>query len=144
MPYTIDDIHAAVLAQLIEPGSNISALCKTIDTFHGEAQDILDRADELITAMPACWVLYAGSTFDGRTSALQDNFNIMLVYMVRDIRADEQRASIYSLIEAGKRDLHGHNLGLYINPLRPGAIRMVRVTSRYAVYSHQLSTFFKS
>ncbi len=142
--YTIDQIHTAALDLLKAKGSKVSALARTIDTFHGEVQDILDQASQLIVAMPACWVLYAGSTFEGQTNQLQDNFNLMVVYMVKELRSDVQKATMYALLEAGKKDLHGNNLGLYINPLKPVAIRQVKITREYAVYSHQLQTFFKT
>src|SRR5574340_57957 len=98
MNYTIDQIHTAALDTLRAKGSALSALAKTIDTFRGEAQDILDQAPELIAAMPAAWVLYAGSTFEGQTNMLQDNFNLMIVYMVQELRSNLQKASMYKLL----------------------------------------------
>ena len=138
--YTIDGIHAAMLA--VMKASALKNVCKTIDTYAGEVQDVVDQADQLLITPPAALLLYGGSTFAGKTGLLQDNFNLVIVYLAKDLRGGKDlEAGMYAMIEAGKT-LHGSNLGLQISPLKPVAIRMVKVGKTYSIYQHQIQTFF--
>jgi hypothetical protein len=137
------DIITNTLTALKAAGSSMLTAAKTIDLYDGEAQDIASLVPQMTGTPPLCLACYGGSTFSGFTGSQIENFTLLLVYVVKDVNNKGKRLkAIDAMKSAAIEQLMGDNLGLDINPLVPGPVRMQLVTREFSVYSHQFSTFF--
>jgi phage gp37-like protein len=139
MSYTVDEIYAPLLDLLKQ---SFGGIAETVDSYHGEVQDIVDQAPQLAVAFPAVFLLYGGATFEGR-SALVENFTALVVYVAKDVRGgDHLRIAAHAMIEAGKAAISGNNLGLNIAHFRPGPVRHIRTVREFSIYTQQFTTWF--
>ncbi len=141
MGYDTDKLHDAVLQQA---RAQMSGVCNTIDTYHGEVRDIVTMLQQLPISYPACLVLYDGSTFsETARRSYTETWSLLLVLIAKDLRGGaDLKDSMYSVLKAAKAAFIDQNLGLEINPLKPKQIKRELVTRDFSIYSFSLSTFF--
>lgn len=138
--YTIGQIEDAIISEL--QGSALGAVCRTIAVYHGEINDLTAKAGQLMSQLPAVYLLYAGSDFEEPANLSFDDIRTyMVVCMAKDLRGDlNLRAAIYPMLESIKSTLIGNNLGLDIEPLKPRKIEAVMVTGIISIYSFDIET----
>jgi len=140
--YTIAEIEDAIVAAL--KASPLQDICRTIDAYHGEIDDLAGEVKQLLVQMPAVFVLYAGSRF-GETAnrSFDDEMTFTCVAVAKDLRGRAHlRAGIYEILEALKAALIDQDLGLDIEPLHPIGIEATMVTRAVSIYSFDIRTGF--
>lgn len=142
MSYKIEDIEDAIVNAL--KASPLAAIAKTIDSYHGEIDTIIDQVKQLTMPMPAVYVLYAGSVFtEPANRSYDDEQTFTIIFIAKDLRGNEKlRAAIYPMIEAGKTALIDNNLNLNIEPLHPLRVEATFVTRAFSIYSFDIKTSF--
>lgn len=142
MSYTIEDIEDAIVNEL--KASSLNALCKTIESYHGEIDTIIEQVKQLTIPMPTVYVLYTGSDFPETANlSFDDNQTFTIVSIAKDLRGNENlRAAIYPILDALKDALIGNNLNLDIEPLKPKRIEATMVTRLFSIYSFDIETSF--
>ena len=142
MFYTITHIHDAALAWL--KLSDLKAVCSTIETYNGEAQDLIEDVKSLTIDYPAALVFYGGSQFSSEgSSPFIDTFMLTIVLVAKDLRSgDDIRASMYAMLEEVKK-MKDQTLGLEISPLAIARIRLLRVTKIVSIYAVDFTTVFE-
>jgi phage gp37-like protein len=142
MGYAIETIEDAILAAL--EASTLATTCKTIDTYHGEIDDLVKELKQLIIPLPATFVLYAGSRFtEPANRSYDDEQYYTIVCIAKDLRGRESlRTGIYDILEIIKATLIDSNLGLDIEPLHPVTIEATMITQQFSLYSFDIKTSF--
>lgn len=142
MSYKIEDIEDAIVNAL--KASPLAAIVKTIDSYHGEIDTIIEQVKQLTIPLPAVYVLYAGSDFPETANlSFDDNLTFTVVSIAKDLRGKEKlRAAIYPILDTLKETLIGNNLNLNIEPLKPKRIEATLVTRLFSIYSFDIETSF--
>ena len=136
-------IQDAILAEL--NASGLASVCKTIDNYHGQIDDLVADVQQLILPLPAAFVLYQQSTFSGQgNNPYFDEQTFSVLFIAKDLRGgDSLEASMYAMIEAGKTALIDKTLNLDIHPLQPVGIRAIKVTKLFSIYGFDVKTLFE-
>jgi phage gp37-like protein len=142
MVYSIADIEDAIVEAL--QGSGLAAIAKTIDSYHGEIDDLVKEVRSLTVPLPAVFVLYAGSVFDEAANrSFDDEQTFVVVAVAKSLRSRaDLREGMYDLLEAVKTALIDQDLDLDIEPLHPVSIEASLVTKEISVYAFHLKTGF--
>lgn len=144
MRYKIEDIEEAVMTAL-ENGKT-SESCKTIDSYHGEVDDLIDefKAGRILKSLPAVFVLYAGSAFiESANRSFDEEMNFSVVLMARNLRDKKDLSgAMYPLIEGVKQDLIDNDFELNIEPAHPVSIEAVMVAKGLSIYRFDIKTSF--
>ncbi len=142
MAYAIADIEDAIVAAL--KASPLQNICRTIDTYHGEIDDLVGEVRRLTVPLPAVFVLYTGSVFDEKANrSFDDEQTFTIVAVARSLRSRaELREGMYEILEAVKAALIDKDLDLAIEPLHPISIEASLVTKEISVYSFDIRTSF--
>lgn len=142
MSYTIAQLHDACIAWL--KSSPLRGVCATIDTYNGEAQQLVDDVKTMVIDFPAALVLYGGSTFEAQgSSPYLDNASLTVVLVAKDLRGgDDVKDSMYAMLEQVKK-MKDQALGLDISPLRLDRIRLLAATHVYSIYAVDFATVFE-
>lgn len=140
MAYAITDIEDAILTVL--QASDLADIARTIDSYHGEIDDLVREVRSLTVPLPAVFVLYAGSVFDEAANrSFDDEQAFTVVAVARSLRSrSELREGMYDLLEAIKASLIDNNLGLDIEPLHPLRIEAALVAKDLSVYGLDFKT----
>jgi phage gp37-like protein len=140
MGYTIADIEDAILTVL--QASDLADVARTIDSYHGEIDDLVKEVRSLTVPLPAVFVLYAGSVFDEAANrSFDDEQAFTVVAVARSLRSrSELRDGMYDLLEEIKAALIDNNLGLDIEPLHPLRIEAALVAKDLSVYGFDFKT----
>jgi phage gp37-like protein len=140
MAYAIADIEDAILTVL--QASALADVARTIDSYHGEIDDLVREVRSLTVPLPAVFVLYAGSVFDEAANrSFDDEQAFTVVAVARSLRSRaELRDGMYDLLEAIKAALIDNNLGLDIEPLHPVRIEAALVAKDLSVYGLDFKT----
>ena len=143
MTYPISEIHDAIANEL-QGTAGLSALCKTIAGYHGELDDLIGQASQLIIPLPAVYVLYGGSTFDESANrSFDDEMEFTIIAIAKDLRGDQKlKAAMYPILEEIKTALIDNDLNLNIEPLHPIRIEPTLITKTFSVYSFDIKTMF--
>lgn len=142
MTYSILQLHDAALVWL--KASTLKNVCATIESYNGEAQDLIEDVKSMTIDYPAALVLYGGSAFAAQgSSPYLDNFGLTIVLVAKDLRGGEDvKASMYAMLEEVKK-MKDQALGLEISPLALTRIRLLRATHIYSIYAVDFSTVFE-
>jgi len=137
---TIAEIEDAILAAL--KASDLAGVCKTIDTYHGELDDLVKEINRLTIPFPAVLVLYGGSAFSEPANRSYDEEPVFTVlHIAKDLRGRSAlRDGIYEMLEITRETLIDKNLGLDIEPLHPVSIAAVMVTGLLSIYSFDIKS----
>lgn len=140
MAYAIADIEDAIVTALT--GSDLADIAKTIDSYHGEIDDLVGEAKRLTVLLPAVFVLYAGSLFDEKANrSFDDEQKFTVVVIAKNLRSrGAQRDGMYEILEELKAVLIDNNLDLDIEPLHPLKIEASMVAKGLSIYSFDLKT----
>lgn len=140
--YTIQNIEDAIVNAF--KASPLNALCKTIDSYHGEIDDLVAKIGQLTVPLPAVYVIYSGSVFnESANRSFDDEMTFTTVFIAKDLRGNEKlKAAIYPMIEAGKTALIDNNLNLDIEPFHPIRIEATLITKAFSIYSMDAKTSF--
>ena len=140
MAYTIADIEDSIVDAL--KASGLAAIAKTIDSYHGEIEDLVGEAKKLLIPLPAVFVLYGGSQFDETANRSFDDEQIFTVVVVaRDLRGRASlRTGVYDILEELKNTLIDNNLDLDIEPLHPIRIDPLAITKGLSIYGFDFKT----
>lgn len=140
MGYTIADIEDAILTVL--QASDLADIARTIDSYHGEIDELVREVRSLTVPLPAVFVLYAGSVFDEAANrSFDDEQAFTVVAVARSLRSRaELRDGMYDLLEQIKAALIDNNLGLDIEPLHPLRIEAALVAKDLSVYGLDFKT----
>jgi len=141
--YTIAQMEDAILDAL-KADEILSDLCRTIDSYNGEALEFAQELDQTVIALPAVLVLYTGSAFsEPANRSFDDEMNFLLLVAASNLAGRKSAArAAYEILEAVKDCLIDVNLDLDIEPLHPVGVDLVAVTKRTAVYGLNLKTSF--
>lgn len=141
MSYTITQIEDAIVDKL-KASSALSAICKSIASYHAEIDDIVSIASQLTIQLPAVYVLYAGSTFtESANRSYDDEMTFTVVIVAKDLRGDQKlKASIYQILEEVKTILIDNNLDLDIEPIHPVRVEATIITKLFSIYSFDIKT----
>lgn len=141
--YTIEAIEDKILAAL--KASALATACKTVDTYHGEVDELVQELKKLIITLPATFVLFAGSKFTG-SGSYDDEMQFSIVFIAKDLRGrDSLRTGMYALLEIAKSTLINNDLGCKdIEPLHPESIAPILVTKEFSVYVFDMKTSFQN
>jgi phage gp37-like protein len=142
MAYSIADIEDAIVKALQD--SDLADIAKTIDSYHGEIDDLVAEVKRLTVPIPAVFVLYAGSSFDEAANrSFDDEQTFTVVCVAKSLRSRAAlREGMYDLLEAVKTALIDENLDLDIEPLHPVSIEASMVTKELSVYAFHIKTSF--
>jgi phage gp37-like protein len=145
MGYKIAEIEDAILTAM-QADADLSSACKTIDSFGGEAADLLAQAEQMIIPVPAVWVAFTGSDFtEAANRSYDEAMNFIFLIASKDLRGRSAAArGAYEIIEMLKSLLIDNNLGLDIEPLHPVSLDIVGITNRLAVYGLSFKTSFST
>lgn len=141
MPYDIEDIEDAILTVL--KNSDLADIAKTIDSYHGEVEDLVNDAKTMIVPLPAVFVVYGGSTFDEPANmSFDDEMYFSIVFVAKDLRGRASlRTGIYAMLKIAKSEMIGNDLGFNdIEPLRPVRIEPLVVTKALSIYGLDVKT----
>ena len=143
MSYTIQEIEDALVAAM-QTDDGVSGACKTLESYSGDAADLVGQIEQLTVPLPAVWAVYNGSAFnESASNSFDDEMKFVLLVAAKDLRGRVAAAQgVYEILESLKTLFIGKNLGLDINPLRPISIDPVVVTNRLAIYGFILRTYF--
>ncbi len=139
--HTIQDIEDGILGAI--RGSSLASSAKTIDTYHGEVDSLVDELKRLTIQLPAIFVLYGGSHFTETANRSYDDAPVFTVVAIaRDLRGrDQLRIGMYAILEVLKETLIDNDLGYRdISPLHPISIEPLLVTKEFSVYALDLRT----
>jgi phage gp37-like protein len=140
--YTIDQIQSAILTWV--KASGLAAVCKTMDHYAGQIDDLIAEVAALTINYPACFVMYQGSGFTAEGS---DNYldaqTFSLLLVAKDLRGgNDLQASMYSMIEAAKA-IRDQTFGLDIAPLTLIRAQAIKVTKTFSIYRVDVKTMFE-
>ncbi|MFH2011682.1 MAG: phage protein Gp37 [Pseudomonadota bacterium] len=141
MAYTIADIEDAIVDALKDSG--LADIANTIDSYHGEVEDLVGEVKRLIIPLPAIFVLYGGSQFDETANrSFDDEQTFTIISIAKDLRGrgTSLRTGIYEMIEIQKTTLIDNNLDLDIEPLHPIRIDPLAITKGLSIYGFDLKT----
>lgn len=141
--YTVEDIEDFILAAL--KSSTLAQTVKTIETYHGELEMLMEEIKRLTVSLPACFVLYGGSKFtETANRSYDDEPTYTIVLISKDLRGRSQlRTGMYAMLEIVKDTLIDNDFGCKnIEPLHPVAIEPVLVTKEFSVYAFDVKTLF--
>ncbi len=140
MAYGIADIEDAILTVL--KASDLTDIARTIDSYHGEIDELVREVRSLTVPLPAVFVLYAGSVFDEAANrSFDDEQAFTVVAVARSLRSRaELRDGMYDLLEQIKAALIDNNLGLDIEPLHPLRIEAALVAKDLSIYGLDFKT----
>ncbi|MDN3515365.1 MAG: DUF1834 family protein [Candidatus Brocadia sp.] len=143
MGYSITQIEDAIIAELQESVA-LSSLCKTITSYHGEIDDLVSQASQLIVPLPAVYAIYAGSIYEETANrSYDDEMSFTIVAIAKDLRGDEKlRAAMYPILEEIMTILMDNDLGMDIEPIHPVRIEPTLITKLFSVYSIDIKTSF--
>lgn len=138
--HTIMEIEDAIVTTL--KASPLAAICKVIDSYHGEIDDLAGEAKQLLIQLPAAFVLYAGSHFNEVANrSFDDEMVFTIAAVAKDLRGRANlRTGIYEILESMKDTLIDNNLGLDIEPLHPISIEATLITRAFSIYSFDIKT----
>jgi len=141
--YTISQIHDALVAEL-KGSSALAALCKTIDSYHGEIDDLVRKVAELIVPLPAVYVLYGGSRYEEDANrSYTEEMEFTVIAIAKDLRGNEKlKAAMYPILEETKTALIDNDLDLDIEPIHPVRIEMLLTTKEFSIYGFDIKTSF--
>lgn len=123
----------------------LGSACKTVDSYHGEIDNLIDKVGQLTVPLPAAFVLYGGSIFtEGANMSFDDTPTFKVVFIAKDLRSDRvnRRDGIYELRETALGALVNNDLGLDIRPLVPRKMEAIVVTSVVSCYGLDLETWY--
>jgi phage gp37-like protein len=140
MAYAIADIEDAIVEAL--QASDLATVARTIDSYHGEIDDLVKEVRSLTVPLPAVFVLYAGSLFDETANrSFDDEQTFTVVCVAKSLRSRAAlRDGMYDLLEAVKTALIDQNLDLDIEPLHPVRIEAALVAKDLSVYGLDFKT----
>jgi len=144
MALTIAQIEDAIIAAL--QASDLADVCKTIDTYGGEIEDLMREVATLIIPLPAVFVLYMGSKLsEPANRSYDDELTFGLVAITKSLRGRaDLRTGMYEILEILKTKglLIDNNLGLEpkIEPLKPDTIEVILATKIFYAYRFDLKT----
>ncbi|GJQ23575.1 hypothetical protein BIY37_04785 [Candidatus Brocadia sapporoensis] len=143
MTYSIAQIEDSIVVYL-QSFAPLSSVCKTISSYHGEIDDLVSQASQLIIRLPAIYVLYGGSNFDETANRSYDEeASFTVIVIAKDLRGnDKLRAAIYPILEDVKTRLTDNDLGMDIEPLHPVRIEPTLITRAFSIYSFDIQTSF--
>lgn len=141
MGYTITQIEDAIVTNL-QGSAQLSALCKTIESYHGEIDDLVSQASQLIMPLPAVYVLYGGSVYDETANrSYDDEMDFTVIAIAKDLRGDQKlKAAMYPILEEVKTVLIDNDLDLDIEPIHPVRIEPTLITKLFSIYSFDIKT----
>ncbi len=142
MNYDIENIEDAIISAL--KASDLSSVCKTIDTYHGEIDDLLQELKALLVKFPAIFVLYGGSKFsEAANRSYDDEQTFTIICIDENLRGRTAlRIGIYGMLKITKASLIDNNLGLNIEPMHPVVIQPLLITKKVSVYGFDIKTSF--
>jgi phage gp37-like protein len=140
LSYTITEIEDAIVAQL--KASDLIHVCKTIDSYGGELDDLITEAETLIIPFPVTLALFSGSIFDEVANrSFDEELTFTMVNMAKSLRSRAQvKTGIYEILEIEKAVLKNNNLGLNIEPLHPKKIEAILSTKIFSIYTFDFKT----
>ncbi len=138
--YSIMEIEDAIVTAL--KASALSGICKVIDSYHGEMDDLSGEVQQLLIQLPAVFVLYAGSRFsEVANRSFDDEITFSVMAIAKDLRGRTKlRAGMYEILETIKDTLRNNDLGLNIEPLHPLSVAAIAVTRMFSVYGFDVKT----
>ncbi len=142
MSYDIDVIEDKIVEAL--KGSDLGGIARTIDSYHGEIEDLIAEVQQMIAPVPAVYVLYSGSEFAEHANRSYDErpvFSIVVVAKSLRSRGD-LKDSIYSMLKIVKTALIDKDFDLDIDPLNPLKVEAVLVLKVFSVYKFDVRTWF--
>jgi len=139
--YKIADIEDKIVDAL---KSALTGICDTVESYHGEIDDLVSDIQKLSVKLPATFVLYAGSKFSEPANRSYDEEQAYtIIFIAKNLRGNKNlRAAIYPMIDAGKNALKDNNLGLDIKPLHPLRVAALLILKTYSVYGLDVKTSF--
>ncbi len=139
--YSIEDIEDAIIQVL---KTSLGNMCPTIEPYHGEIDDIVSRAGQLIAPLPAIYIIYNSSNFEEIANRSYDeNMIFSIIVIAKDLRGNNKlRAAIYPIIEIIKDTLIDNDLNLDIQPMHPVRIEAVAITKVISIYTFDVQTSF--
>jgi phage gp37-like protein len=140
MAYLIATVEDAIVEAL--KGSDLAAIARTIDSYHGEIDDLVAEVKRITVPLPAVFVLYAGSVFnEAANRSFDDEQTFTIVCVAKSLRSRaDLRGGMYDLLEVVKTALIDENLDLDIEPLHPVSIDPALVTKEISVYAFHIKT----
>ena len=141
--YTIQQIEDALVSAM-QADDGVSGACRTIESYSGDAADLVAQLEQMTVPLPAVWAVYNGSAFnESANNSFDDEMKFVLLVAAKDLRGRVAAAQgVYEILEALKTLFIGKNLGLDIEPLHPVSIDPVAVTNRLAIYGFVVRTYF--
>jgi len=143
MAYTIIQVEDKLVA-VMKADAGLSAACKTIDSFSGEAADLVDQIEQMTALLPAVWAVFGGSIFtESANRSFDDEMRFIILVAAQNLRSRAAAAhGVYEILELLKGLLTNNNLGFNIEPLHPISIDPIAVTNRLAIYGVTFKTLF--
>lgn len=143
MSYTISQIHDAIVDEL-KGSATLASLCKTIDSYHGEIDDLISQVAQLMVPMPAVYVLYDGTNYEEVANRSYDKaLSFTIIAITKDLRGNEKlKAAMIPILDELETVLIDNNLDLDIEPLHPQRIEASLITKLFSIYSFDLKTSF--
>lgn len=140
--YKIQQIEDAILLAL--RSSTLQSVCRTIDTYHGEIEDLVSQVGQMTVSMPAAFVHYKGSQFtESANRSFDDEQTFAIVLIAKDLRGDKElRAGIYQMLEIVKSALIDNNLNMNIEPLHPMEIYLIATSRAFSIMGFDIKTSF--
>ncbi len=138
----IKDIEDAIITALA--GSDLAAICKSIETYHGEVEDLVAELKTSPLSPPAVRVCYVGSGFDEAANrSWDDEATFAVITIAKDLRGrGALRTGVYEMLEIEKDTLINSNLGLDIRPLNPVNIEALVINPTVSVFGFRVNTIF--
>lgn len=141
--YTIAQIEDAIVVEL-QASAVLTALNTTIDSYHGEIDDLVKMSGQLTIKLPAIYVLFGGAAYSEPANRSYDKeLSFTVIAIAKDLRGDDKlKAAMYPILQEIEAVLVDNALDIDIEPMHPLRVEPELITKLFSIYSFDFKTSF--